>query len=347
MVREKCGSGGGTGVLVSAPTRPVLRYHGGKWRLAPWIISHFPEHRVYVESFGGGGSVLLRKPRPYAEVYNDLDGEVVNLFRVLRDPSTRAQLVEAIALTPFAREEFDGAYQETADPVESARRLVLLSHAGFGTAAMRVTQKGIRQRTGFRGNSTRSGTTPAWDWRGMPDVIANVGERMTGVGVEHRDANIVIKAHDAPTTLHFVDPPYPHSTRSDSSRWNYRHEMSDDDHRALAETLHAASGMVVLSGYACELYDSELYADWTRRETATHADGARKRTEVLWLNPACSAALKRGECGMTPRDLFRRPPVSPENWRDNATSGTPDASVIQANSHWLTADVSPSQRGTP
>src|SRR5690606_6837914 len=96
--------------------RPIIRYHGGKWRIAPWIISHFPEHRVYVEPFGGGGSVLLRKPRSYAEVYNDLDGEIVNLFRVARDCGD--ELIRSVELTPFARDEFMLAYEETEDPIE-------------------------------------------------------------------------------------------------------------------------------------------------------------------------------------------------------------------------------------
>lgn len=81
--------------------RPLLRYHGGKWKLAPWILRHLPPHRVYVEPFGGGGSVLLQKPRSYAEVYNDLDGEIVNLFRVARERGE--ELAQAVELTPFAR----------------------------------------------------------------------------------------------------------------------------------------------------------------------------------------------------------------------------------------------------
>lgn len=98
------------------PGRPVLRWHGGKWLLAPWIISHFPPHRVYVEPFGGAGSVLLRKPRSYAEIYNDLDDDVVSMFRVLR--SERAgELVANIIHTPFARSEFEAAYRETEDPL--------------------------------------------------------------------------------------------------------------------------------------------------------------------------------------------------------------------------------------
>jgi len=99
----------GTGTIAEAgpPTRPVVRWHGGKWLRAPWIITHFPPHRVYVEPFGGGGSVLLRKPRAYAEVYNDLDNEVVDLFRVLRDRELATRLIELLRLTPFARAEFE------------------------------------------------------------------------------------------------------------------------------------------------------------------------------------------------------------------------------------------------
>ena len=278
---------------MTAPTRPVLRYHGGKWRLAPWIVSHFPPHRVYVEPYGGAASVLLRKPRAYAEVYNDLDGAVVSLFRVLRDDEQRERLANAVAFTPFAREEFDAAYEAANDPVEGALRLLVRSHMGFGTAAMRATVAGRPQRTGFRANTTRSGTTPATDWAGLPDAIRAVGQRLAGVVVEHRSALQVIRTHDRATTLHYVDPPYPHATRTDSARRNYRHEMTDDDHRALAATLRGLRGMVVLSGYACDLYERALYPDWRRVEKKTHADGARDRAEVLWLNPACADALER------------------------------------------------------
>src|SRR5688500_1471666 len=110
--------------------RPVLRWHGGKWRLAPWIIGHFPQHRIYVEPFGGAASVLLRKPRSYAEIYNELDGEVVNLFRVLRSADAH-ELVRRLELTPFARDEFVGAHDDTDDPIEAARQLVVRSFMGF------------------------------------------------------------------------------------------------------------------------------------------------------------------------------------------------------------------------
>lgn len=236
--------------------------------------------------------MLLRKSRSYAEGYNDLDGDVVNLFRVLRDEFDAARLESAVGLTPFARDEFDAAYHRLAtDPVERARQLLLLSHGGFGTAAMRSTRNGKMQRTGFRASTTRLYTTPAGDWRGFPSVVADVAERMTGVVIEHRDAALVMGSHDGPETLHYVDPPYPHATRSNSSKNNYRHELSDDDHRRLSVALHNLEGYVVLSGYACELYDRELYGDWRRVAKSTHADGARDRVEVLWINPRCAKAI--------------------------------------------------------
>ncbi|MEB5074311.1 DNA adenine methylase, partial [Pseudomonas aeruginosa] len=180
--------------------RPILRYHGGKWKLAPWIIQHLAPHHTYVEPFGGAASVLLRKARSYAEIYNDLDGDVVNLFRVARDHGE--QLRQALALTPFAREEFEASYAETSDPLERARRMVIRSLQGFGTAAA------SGERTGFRSTSTRSGTGPALDWRNYPDTLTAITERLQGVVIENRDALALMEYHDRPNTLHYVDPPY-------------------------------------------------------------------------------------------------------------------------------------------
>lgn len=276
-----------------SPTRPILRYHGGKWKLAPWILQHFPEHRVYVEPFGGAGSVLLRKPRSYGEIYNDLDGEVVNVFRVLRDPSRSHELRTLLELTPFAREEFFSSYGEPVDDVDRAYRMIVRSFMGFGSAGM--TRMHI---TGFRFTANRSGTTPAHDWARWPFEVPALVERLQGVVIENRDAATVIEQHDTETTLFYVDPPYPPGTRSSLSHKNgnrghyYRHDMTDKDHRRLAGALRAGKGMVVLSGYPCDLYDRELYPDWKRVERAHMADGARPRTEVLWLNQAAANALE-------------------------------------------------------
>jgi DNA adenine methylase len=276
---------------MTAPTRPVLRYHGGKWRSAPKILAFFPPHRVYVEPFGGGASVLIRKPRSYAEVYNDLAGEVVNVFRVLRDPATAVRLRELLHLTPFGRDEFLAAYQYTDDSIEQARRAIARAFMGFGSASFNA-----KHGTGFRSNSKRSGTTPALDWMNYPDQVPAFVERLRGVVIENRDALLLMPVHDSPATLFYVDPPYPGCVRAEGAitgvRQRYVHELTDDDHRALARSLHALEGMVVLSGRGCALYDVELYPDWERHEFKHLDDGARSRTEVLWLNPACSAGLR-------------------------------------------------------
>lgn len=254
---------------MSKIARPVLRYHGGKFRLAPKIVALMPPHRIFVEPYAGAASVLLAKPRAYSEVINDLDGEVVNLFCVLR-------------MTPYAREEFLNTYvPKRTGRVERARRLVVRSFMGFGSAACNAAHG-----TGFRASSDRSGTTPAHDWMHYPDVLPAFTGRLQGVTIENRDALTVIDRHDAPDALLFVDPPYVQSTRGlRLQNAAYTHEMSDEDHATLAQVLHAAKGMVMLCGYESVLYDT-LYKGWERVQFVSHADGARKRTECLWFNAA-------------------------------------------------------------
>lgn len=277
---------------VPAPSRPVLRWHGGKWMLAPWVIAHLPPHQAYVEPFGGAASVLLRKPVSYAEVYNDLDDELVTMFRVLREPAQARQLISALELTPFSRTEFDAAYEVTDDPVEMSRRLIVRSFQGFGSDGTNPNCK-----TGFRSNSNRSGSTPAHDWANYPHALRKVVARFRQVVVENRPALQVIADHDRETTVFYVDPPYMPDTRSQKNarggRYHvYRHELTDDDHLELLRALNAVKGMVVLSGYHSALYDEHLEG-WARVERAALADGARARIEVLWLNRAAAAKVKR------------------------------------------------------
>lgn len=244
--------------------------------LAPWILEHLPAHRIYVEPYAGGASVLLRKPRVHAEIYNDLDGEITNLFRVLRSTTEGRELVRQVRYTPFARREYEQAFQPAGDSIEQARRTLIKAAMGFGSNS-------IHKRTGFRSGFTRNGQVPAGDWSRLPPALEQIIERLRGVIIEERPAAHVIQQYDTPQTLHYVDPPYPHSTRGDDSR--YRCEMTDDEHRELGGVLRSVRGMVVISGYACDLYDVELYPDWRRIERSTHADGGRDRTEVLWLSP--------------------------------------------------------------
>lgn len=278
-------------------TRPALRYHGGKYRLADWLLQFFPPHSAYVEPFGGGASVLLRKDRCPAECYNDLDGRIVDFFRVLRDPASAAELARRCSLTPFARAELEWAFGEPTDAVDAAHRLVVRSFMGHGSdSAVR------RCRTGFRSRLTDGRALPSAEWSTWADAVPAFTARLAGVLLENADALAVISRMDHAGTLIYADPPYVHSTRTAkmnrrSGTNGYAHELDDAGHRELAQVLRAARGMVVLSGYRSELYDG-LYPDWARFEHRAVADGGKMRTECVWINPACAAALHRSRGGL-------------------------------------------------
>lgn len=273
-------------------SRPVMRYHGGKWRLADWVMGFFPDHDTYVEPFGGAASVLMRKPRSQAEVYNDLDDEIVNVFRVLRNPDLARRLQDLCALTPYARSEFERAYEPSADPVEQARRTIFRAAAGFGSAGA------TKGRTGFRSYSKADrSVTPAADWASYPGAIGTFCERLRGVIIESGAAVDVIDRHDAPGTLFFVDPPYMHETRAMAGNRTYRHEMAEHDHRDLLDRLVRVEGFVVLSGYLTEIYEEILvHAGWERFSRAAGISGNRgtvMRMECVWINPRCADGLRQ------------------------------------------------------
>lgn len=270
--------------------RPVLRYFGGKFKLASWIESHFAAHDVYVEPFGGGASVLMAKDRAQIEIYNDLDSEIVNVFRVLRDRPD--ELGGLLRLTPYAEAEYAAAYEPAEDTVERARRTIVRSFQGLGADS-------IHRKSGFRKYPHRrigrhSQTICAHEWRTYPDHIETFAGRLRGVQIECGDAIELMRRYDTPKTLHYVDPPYVMSARKTAEK-RYGHEMNDDDHRALASALKGLSGMVVLSGYRSQLYD-ELYDCWHRDERRFYDS-----TEVLWRN---EAAVRGRNDGMLPQTIF-------------------------------------------
>lgn len=254
--------------------RPLLRYFGGKWRIANWIISNFPEHRIYVEPFGGAGSVLFKKEPCYAEVWNDMDDSVYNLFWVLKHEDMALELKSQLERTPFSRREFELAHVFTPNQVENARRLIIRSFMGFGADS--VTN--LNSKTGFRSDSGRSGSTPAKDWVNYSHKLEVFSERLKGVVIESKDATDVMKDHDGPDTLHYVDPPYPHTTRRGG---RYKHEMTNDDHIELVSFLKTLKGKVCVSGYDCEIYNS---LNWRKETKEARADKSGKRIEVLWMN---------------------------------------------------------------
>jgi DNA adenine methylase len=261
--------------------RPLVRYHGSKWSIAPWIISFFPKHRVYVEPYGGGAAILLRKSRAHEEVYNDLDSDIVNLFRVTRDHGE--ELKRLIELTPFSREEYLEAYRPTNDPIEQARRTIMRGYMGRAStgATGKISDTGSIV-TGFRAKTTGYGKTSAKVWDSYPESLQAIIKRLKGIVIENKNALEVIGQHDSAQTLFYADPPYLFSTRDAGT--DYRYEMTDEEHRVLAEKLNQVKGLVIVSGYRSDLYN-ELYKGWTVREKMTYSDGdkSKPRTEVLWM----------------------------------------------------------------
>lgn len=265
----------------SLVTRPPLRYYGSKWRLAPWIISFFPPHRLYVEPYSGGAAVLLRKPESDMEVYNDADGAIVNFFRILRERPD--DLRRVIDLTPFAWSEHNDSLinPNAGDELEQARRLYVRSwqSRGGGRGTMRAGWR--------RAVNVDKGPRAIDEWL-QADRIHAAAARLRRVQIECGDALEVIRRYDQPSALFYVDPTYLAETRGRWKDKGYAVEMTIDDHRALAETLHGIQGVALISHYPCPLY-AELYADWQLHTCQTTTDGGFARTEGLWLSPGLNA----------------------------------------------------------
>ena len=256
-------------------------WYGGKFSHLDWLLPLLPGAHHYCEPFGGSGAVLLNRPPSPVETYNDLDGEVVNFFRVLREQ--RDELISMIGLTPFSREEYYLAISGQDDeitPLERARRFFIRARQ----ARTGLAQTATLGRWANCKNTSRAGMSGVVSrWLGSVESLPEIALRLLRVQIENRPATDVIRLYDDHGTLFYCDPPYPHSARGDSRAYGY--EMSDDEHRELAKLLHQVNGKVALSGYQCELLD-ELYANWNLHLAPAKQSHAIKkmRQEALWTN---------------------------------------------------------------
>jgi DNA adenine methylase len=250
--------------------RPALRYYGAKFRLFSWIIGYFSQHYCYVEPFGGSAAVLLQKSPSPLEVYNDLDGNVVNFFRMLRDRPE--ELIRAIELTPYARDEYRLSRQPTDDDLERARRFYVYLWQSVG-----ATPKG---NSGWRFQHSDNGYSVAKHFAKTDHLWQIVG-RLKQVQIENDDAIKVVERFDTPETLFYCDPPYLPETRERNGR--YREETTAEYHCQLAGVLNGIQGKAIISGYPSQLYN-ELYAGWRRVEKSTTTNG-KAATECLWISP--------------------------------------------------------------
>lgn len=258
-------------------------WYGGKYSHLDWLLPLLPPCHHYCEPFGGSAAVLLNRAPAPVETYNDLDGEVVNFFRVLR--AKKSQLIEAIGLTPFSREEFAIACEPPngrISSLERARRFFIRA---------RQVRTGLAQRASLGRwanckNTTRAGMSGVVSrWLGSVEQLPDIAMRLLRVQIENRPALEVIDLYDSEDTLFYCDPPYPHETRGDSKAYGY--EMSDEEHTAMAEKLRAAKGRVAVSGYRCRLYD-RLFRGWKRIDALSKVCHSVKgeRREALWINYA-------------------------------------------------------------
>jgi DNA adenine methylase len=264
-----------------ARKRIVFGWYGGKFSHLNWLQPLLPPCHHYCEPFAGSAAVLLnREPSP-VETLNDLDGDIVNFFRVLRDQ--KDQLLEAIGLTPFSREEFYRALTSTEaalSDLERARRFFVRA---------RQVRTGLAQTASLGRwancrNTSRAGMSGVVSrWLGSVRMLPEIAERLLRVQIENRPALEVIRLYDDPQTLFYCDAPYVHAARGDRKAYSF--EMPDDEHRQLAEVLAQVRGRVAISGYRCELMDT-LYREWRRTEApAKKCHSVKKaRQEALWMN---------------------------------------------------------------
>lgn len=260
----------------------LFGWYGGKFSHLDWLLPRLPKCHHYCEPFAGSAAVLLNRAPAPVETYNDLDGEVCNFFRVLRERSD--ELTKAIALTPFSREEFATACTLDPDvpPLERARRFYIRARqvrTGLAQTATlgRWANCKDTSRAGMSGVVSR--------WLGGVEMLPEIAQRLLRVQIENRPAVDVIRLYDSPKTLFYCDPPYMHSTRGDSRA--YRHEMTDDQHRELADVLNHVKGKVAFSNYDCESLDQWYpQSKWFKHACEPRTNHATKgrRVEVLWTN---------------------------------------------------------------
>ena len=259
--------------------KAVFRYPGSKWSIAEWIISHFPEgyeKMVYLEPFLGSGAVFFNKQPGAVETINDLDGDVVNLFRVLRE--SPEALKRELELTPYSREEYDRAFEPCEDEIEKARRFMVRTTQAIGART--------NGKCGWRNHKQMKTGGTACKWAGITDVIDEAAKRLRGdtthlVQIERMDAIRLIERYNNRDVLMYVDPPYVRSTRK-SGRL-YRHEMDDAQQEDLLRILSETRARVVLSGYDNALYNDVL-SGWRKDKTMSQTTSTDMAVETIWMN---------------------------------------------------------------
>lgn len=264
-----------------------FKWFGGKTQHADWILRYFPRHNRYIEAFGGSGALLFAKPPVDYEVYNDVDSGLVGFFRVLRDPALFPKFLRRVQFIPYSREEFNlwrDNWHEPEDPVERAARWYFVARASFSGHFAHSFSTTCVESAGHMVSAVHK-------WRAAVAALPSFHDRLLRVLIEQCDWSTLLDGYDTAETLWYLDPPYVSETRKSGK---YSHELTDMDHAALIRRLISARGMVILSGYANRIYSPLDTAGWRRvdrdvplRSNNRRTSAGQRRTESLWINPAC------------------------------------------------------------
>lgn len=260
--------------------KSIFRYPGSKWGIADWIISHFPEgyeKMIYLEPFFGSGAVFFNKEPSVVETINDLDSDIVNLFRILREKPE--DLKRVLELTPYSREEYDLSFESCEDPLEKARRFMVKTTQAIG-AKMSGGKCGWRNHKQLKLGGT------ACKWGGITTTVDAASSRLRGsttnlVQIEHMDAFRLIKRYNTPDALIYLDPPYVRSSRKSGAL--YLHELRDEDHKRLLELILSSQSKIIISGYDNALYNNAL-SGWETDTTISRTTSTQMACEKIWLN---------------------------------------------------------------
>lgn len=268
--------------------KSVIKYPGSKWNIAPQLVELIPEHHSYVEPFFGSGAVLFNKPVSDIETVNDMDSDVVNLFRCIQKDSER--LARLVMTTPFSREEYERQFEGCTSTLYASN---FQRAAGFLIKCW--------QGHGFRTNGYKVGwkndvvgrekAYALWNWYRLPDWIIDITERLRKVQIENRPALEVIERFNYSQVFMYLDPPYMLGTRSGKQ---YMHEMTDAEHEELLQMILQSRAKIMISGYETDMYNDYL-SGWEKRQFSSCAEHGKPRVETVWMNYKADLQMNFGD----------------------------------------------------
>lgn len=266
----------------------AFNYFGGKFLFIDEIYPYFPAEFTHLcELFAGSAVLSLNYERNVIKTLNEINGDVTNFFEVLRDH--RDELLIRLRLTPVSLQEYDQSWNaHPSDKVENARRFYIRlrqSYMGLGSQRKNKGWHLCRKNLNCNGGETVS------RWNNSFEKLLAIAEVLSDCQITNYSYEECLSRLDYTEVFFYADPPYPKESRS--SHNDYKFDFTDDDHYKLAERLHGAKGMVMISGYNCKLMN-DLYGDWHKEVLPTKRNNYRKTPvqECIWFNYPVSKTQK-------------------------------------------------------